>query len=567
MEKIIGVRLKIKESLRQYVPLLILCFALYGKVRADGDCPPPYHLNVYGITASTAQLEWEGTNDEYIVMLGQELLVVDADFETGDFSQAAFSTTTPDYPWTIVDFGQGSSFCVKSTNAGVPFSASDLVLEVNVSTDMVISFSSRVSSESSWDRGYFSIDEIEKLSISGETGWQSYSYPLATGPHILRWHYKKDKDGDMGDDCFYVDNIKLGYANSWEQFYTEKTRYTFEGLRDETSYLTKVVGVCADEESDESSTISFTTTPVCRTPHDLNVTNITTKEATLSWDADGGSYYVLLGRERLSVDANFETGNFSQANFSTSSNYPWTVVRSGQGSTYCAKSGNAGMDNTTSSLSLEVNAGSDSFVSFSYKVSSESSYDKGYFSIDDVEKTVASGEAGWTDEVFPLTSGSHTLRWYYVKDMSGNSGGDCFYIDNIKIGNVDAWEEYDTDTLTYIFDELVPKTTYLARVQSFCDYDSSDLSEWVCFTTISGAAVQEDHAEDSHALFAFYDNGLIHVNIEGEATLYIVDVLGRIVSSQCVNGKQIVNVDAKAGIYMLQLVQDEIVRTQKLIVR
>lgn len=548
-----------KKSL---LPILFLCFALSGKVCADGDCPPATHLNAYGITASTAHLQWEGASDGYNVMLGLERLVLDVDFETGDFSQANFTTTTA-YPWRIMKLGQDGSFCAKSTNEGIPNAASDLVLEVNLSTDMVISYSSRVSSESGWDRGYFSIDGIDKEGISGETGWESYSYPVFAGTHTLRWYFKKDSYGDAGDDCFYVDNIKLGYANSWQQFYTESTRYTFEGLRDETSYLTKVVGVCVDGESDESRTISFTTTPICRKPKNLNVTDITTQEATLSWDANGGSYYVMLGKERLSVDVNFETGNLSQANFSTSSNYPWTVVQGGQGSAYCAKSSNVGLGNTTSSLSLEVAVGSDTFVSFSYMISSEGSYDKGFFSIDDVEKMIVSGEAGWTDKVFPLTPGTHVLRWYYVKDMNGDSGSDCFCVDNIKIGNVDVWEDYDTDTETFTFVELEPKTTYMARVQSSCGYDMSDMSEWICFATLSGFAVPEDHVE---APFASYDNGVIRIHNEGEATLHIVDVLGRMVVSENVNGSQNVNVNLKSGMYMLQLVQDQRVRTQKMLV-
>ena len=59
----------------------------------------------------------------------------------------------------------------------------------------------------------------------------------------------------------------------------------------------------------------------------------------------------------------------------------------------------------------------------------------------------------------------------------------------------------------------------------------------------------------------------IRIDNEGEAILHIVDVLGRTVGIENVNESQIVSVNLKAGVYMLQLVQDQKVRTQKILVR
>ncbi len=66
--------------------------------------------------------------------------------------------------------------------------------------------------------------------------------------------------------------------------------------------------------------------------------------------------------------------------------------------------------------------------------------------------------------------------------------------------------------------------------------------------------------------FACYYNGNIIVSNEGNATLNIVDVLGRTISSQNINGSENVNINAKAGVYMLQLIQGEKVMTQKIVV-
>ena len=71
-------------------------------------------------------------------------------------------------------------------------------------------------------------------------------------------------------------------------------------------------------------------------------------------------------------------------------------------------------------------------------------------------------------------------------------------------------------------------------------------------------------SNDNH--FAFYNNGNIVINNEGSAILNIVDVLGRTISSQNINGSENVSINAKAGVYTLQLIQGEKVMTQKIVI-
>ena len=66
--------------------------------------------------------------------------------------------------------------------------------------------------------------------------------------------------------------------------------------------------------------------------------------------------------------------------------------------------------------------------------------------------------------------------------------------------------------------------------------------------------------------FAFYNNGNIIVNCNGNAILNVVDVLGRTISSQNINGSQNVSVNATSGVYTIQLIQGENVKTQKIVV-
>jgi hypothetical protein len=67
--------------------------------------------------------------------------------------------------------------------------------------------------------------------------------------------------------------------------------------------------------------------------------------------------------------------------------------------------------------------------------------------------------------------------------------------------------------------------------------------------------------------FAFYNNGSFVINNEGMATVQVIDINGRILSSESINGCANVNVNAAAGVYMLRLINGENVKVQKVVVR
>ncbi|MCR5657729.1 MAG: T9SS type A sorting domain-containing protein [Bacteroidales bacterium] len=67
--------------------------------------------------------------------------------------------------------------------------------------------------------------------------------------------------------------------------------------------------------------------------------------------------------------------------------------------------------------------------------------------------------------------------------------------------------------------------------------------------------------------FAFYSNGNWVVGNEGEATLQVIDVNGRIVSNETINGTVATSINATPGVYMLRLVNGNEVKTQKIVVK
>ena len=67
--------------------------------------------------------------------------------------------------------------------------------------------------------------------------------------------------------------------------------------------------------------------------------------------------------------------------------------------------------------------------------------------------------------------------------------------------------------------------------------------------------------------FAFFSNGSFVINNEGNAIVQVIDVNGRIISSESINGCANVNVKAAAGVYMFRLVNGNDVKVQKVVVK
>ena len=66
--------------------------------------------------------------------------------------------------------------------------------------------------------------------------------------------------------------------------------------------------------------------------------------------------------------------------------------------------------------------------------------------------------------------------------------------------------------------------------------------------------------------FAFFNNGNLVISNEGNATLQVVDVMGRILKSENINGSASVKVDAALGVYMIRLTNGSNVKVQKVVV-
>lgn len=129
----------------------------------------------------------------------------------------------------------------------------------------------------------------------------------------------------------------------------------------------------------------------------------------------------------------FETGTFTKYNWNQEGDLPWTVdhIYPYEGY-YQAKSGAIG-DDQSSEFKITYTVMEQDTIKFYRKVSSEDSFDKLIFKIDNVVKDTWSGSKSWAQVAYPVTTGTHTFKWIYEKDYSGTSGSDCAWIDYIEL--------------------------------------------------------------------------------------------------------------------------------------
>ena len=146
-------------------------------------------------------------------------------------------------------------------------------------------------------------------------------------------------------------------------------------------------------------------------------------------EIDANNVHVFWGWDMIE---DFETGDFSAYEWVNNGTYPWVITNNAYEGSYAMKSTGEGVASVQSAIEITMTNEKDGMLSFFYKISSESNYDKGIFYVDGVAKTTVSGTSNWSEKQVAVTAGTHTYKWSYEKDGSVNSNDDCFYVDYIN---------------------------------------------------------------------------------------------------------------------------------------
>ena len=96
---------------------------------------------------------------------------------------------------------------------------------------------------------------------------------------------------------------------------------------------------------------------------------------------------------------------------------------------------------------------------------------------------------------------------------------------------------------------------------------SAKVSDYPSRFKVVFVAKDEDGAATGSETFAFNSNGNWIIANEGRATLQVVDLNGRILSSEQIEGCAETRIDAAPGLYLIRLINGENVKVQKVVVR
>ena len=114
-------------------------------------------------------------------------------------------------------------------------------------------------------------------------------------------------------------------------------------------------------------------------------------------------------------------------------------------------------DSNESCLQAIVESDCNETITFYWKVSSEEDGDYLQFYIDDTLKDQISGEVDWTLKSYSVSSGTHILKWRYVKDSGGQDGDDCGWVDFVQ------WSGPSPEQDTSNWQEITYKHDVLGR--------------------------------------------------------------------------------------------------------
>ena len=228
-------------------------------------------------------------------------------------------------------------------------------------------------------------------------------------------------------------------------------------------------------------------------PTSVEVGNITHSTANVTWTGFSESYNVSLGIANVTTLVNADFASSIPSNWTNDATYPWAIVNGH------IQSSNAGVNNSTSSISITVTFPADGTVEFDAECMGEGSstyYDHCDFLIDGTRELYAGANlsgSGWLHYIYNVTAGEHTFTWSYTKDNSVNPTGDYFAVDNVlmKAGEITWNAPVAVEDAEYTFRGLTPETNYCVRVQGVCDDEESAWSEAVMFSTIVAVPVTE----------------------------------------------------------------------------
>ena len=500
------------------------------------SCFPPTDVTITNETGHGATIEWNGTSDSYLVMVGESEQSITYSYDFEDGTSQGWTTlkgsngTSPNNWMHISEYSYAYNYEAMSSGHGHNGSDGYMYSESYISgssegngsavypDNYLVSPQIALGGSITFHAGgqnvsycaeQFSLmvsttgnDAIDNFTTvqtwiftptaSSGNEWQEFTVDLSAYSGI---GYVAIRHFDCYDQWFLcIDDITIESGPmdpSWMTYEAEESPfvlYDATNVHPESTYSVQVIGICGDEESRPSVTTSFTTTIACPAPTDLTVVenSITGHGATLTWSGTSNNYNVYLGINTAPTLPNVDLSNGIPNNWNNDANYPWSIVDGH------IQSGNAGVSSSTSTISVTVTFPTNGTIEFDSECRGEGTstfWDHCDFIIDETTQfSYGANISGWNHYSYEVTAGQHTFTWSYTKDGSVNPTGDYFAIDNIMMmlpPNIVWNDPISVESTEYTLSGLTSETTYFVKVQSDCGDDGvSTESNTVTFTTL-----------------------------------------------------------------------------------
>lgn len=549
--------------------------------------PKPTNVAVDNITARSAKVTWDGDanalsyNVRYREVGGMVNTFFD-DFESGlndwtIYTDGESPNTNGWYQYNPsgLEFEAVSGNYVASawSWASTAYDADNWLITPQVTFDKKLKFWVRTNS------GY--PDEYAVLlSTTGnaESDFTVTLQAMATAPAIADWTQitidlsaYENQTGyiafhHVSNDCNYllIDDVSIGHETTtgeWETIPNATSPQDITGLNPSTEYEVQVQAVYADDSSDWTNSVHFTTLSAGAMPTDLAVSDVTAYTAKATWNGSQDSYN--LRYRKITFFESFETfpGNWTIID-SDGDGYTWsqTDLTTQFSSSYTAVEGNnvvmsrSWINSTVGAvnpdqwlISPQVELGG----MLKYFVMDELNYPETYRIYVSTTGTDISDFEPLTDDLLTPNTNKWTERTVDLSAYNGVQGYIAFrhyncydqsfmFIDAVSIG--DNWTTVNNVTSPKTITGLAAESDYEIEVQGIYDNNTTDWTLPVYFTTLEAQAEEATLAEICQngvitegqneyviadkliAVYADADNGLLWCKDQGNQSIIATEI-------------------------------------------
>ena len=127
-------------------------------------------------------------------------------FESGNFNFVEWEHSGNQYWFVTNDEAHSGTFSARS-GAIDDAETSSLLVYTEILLDGEISFWFKTSTENRKDLLAFFIDDVLMDYWSGESDWSYASFDFNSGNHVFKWVYAKNRNGQGGRDCVWIDDV------------------------------------------------------------------------------------------------------------------------------------------------------------------------------------------------------------------------------------------------------------------------------------------------------------------------------------------------------------------------